>query len=120
MYFLLQNSQIYQLINYIVNIDYDIFQSGNLENWEASLKQFNKQLDVIEDKSKYVIDMCIPALRTTEMGIDLIKNITQIQTRQCLVDHILTKHESIIEKFITEINMVHKIFLVMEIKRKTI
>lgn len=96
-----------------MNIDYDIFQSGNLENWEASLKQFRKELDVIEDQSKYLIDTCIPALRSTEMGIDLIKNVREIQTRPCLVEHILTKHESVIQKFITEITVVDKIFTVI-------
>lgn len=106
--------QIYQLINYIVNIDYDIFQLENLENWEASLKQFRQELAVIENRSKHIIDVCIPALRTTKMGIDLMKSIKEIQTRPCLVQHILTKHESIIKKFVTEISIVDKIFLVMQ------
>lgn len=95
-----------------MNIDYDIFRPANLENWEASLKMFNKKLATIEDDAKFVIDQCIAALRSTDMGIKLIKNVDNINTRRCLIEHIQTKQNGIIKKFISEIEMVEHEFRV--------
>lgn len=105
-------AQIYQLIDYVINIDYDIFRPGNLENWEASLKLFGKRLQTIESDAKNLIDKCIPTLRSTEMGIELINNIERLNTRKCLVKHMLTKHDSIVHKFISEIETIEVEFRV--------
>lgn len=105
-------TQIYQLIDYVINIDYDIFRPGNLENWEASLKLFDKRLQQIERDAKNLIDKCIPTMRSTEMAIELIKTIEQLNTRKCLVDHMLTKHDSIVHKFISEIETIEQEFRV--------
>lgn len=105
-------TQIYQLIDYVINIDYDIFRPGNLENWEASLKLFDKRLQTIERDAKNLIDKCIPTLRSTEMGIELINSIEHLNTRECLVKHMLTKHDSIVHKFISEIETIEQEFRV--------
>lgn len=110
--------QIYQLIDYIINIDYDIFRPGNLENWEASLKLFDKRLQTIERDAKNLIDKCIPTLRSTGMGIELINNIEHLNTRKCLVKHMLTKHDSIVHKFISEIETIEQEFRVRTKKKK--
>lgn len=102
--------QIYKLIDYIVNIDYDIFRPANLENWEASLKMFHTKLAIIEEDAKFVIDQCIEALRSTEMGIKLMENIDHINTRRCLIEHIQTKQDGIVKKFISELEMVEHEF----------
>lgn len=102
--------QIYQLIDYIVNIDYDIFRPANLENWEASLQLFAQKLETIEHDGKNIIDKCIPKLRLTEMGIELINNAKNLNTRKCLAEHMITKHDSIVQKFISEIEMVEQEF----------
>lgn len=108
-------SQIYKLIDYIVNIDYDIFRPANLENWEASLKMFNQKLATIEEDAKLVIDQSIESLRSTEMGVKLIRNINNISTRRCLIDHIHTKYHGIVAKFISELDTVEREFQVREI-----
>lgn len=93
-----------------MNIDYDIFRPANLENWEASLKMFHKKLASIEDDAKFVIDQCVEGLRSTEMGIKLVQNIENINTRRCLIEHIQTKHEGIVKKFISELETVEQEF----------
>lgn len=102
--------QIYKLIDDIVNIDYDIFRPANLENWEASLKMFHTKLAIIEDDAKFVIDQCVEALRSTKMGVKLMQNIGHITTRRCLIDHIRTKHDGIVKKFISELEIVEHEF----------
>lgn len=104
-------TQIYQLIDYVINIDYDIFRPGNLENWEASLKLFNKRLQTIERDAKNLIDKCIPTLRSTEMAIELINSIENLNTRKCLV---ITQHDSIVHKFISEIETIEQEFRVCD------
>lgn len=68
----------------------------------------------IENAAKHIIDRCIPALQSTELGIQLIENIQTVQTRKCLIEHMLTKHDSIIKKFIYEIEIVEKEFQVLD------
>lgn len=107
-------TQIYQLIDYVINIDYDIFRPGNLENWEASLKLFDKRLQTIERDAKNLIDKCIPTMRSTAMAVELINSIEKLNTRQCLVKHMLTKHDSIVHKFISEIETIEQEFRVWQ------
>lgn len=76
---------------------------------------FNQKLAIIEEDAKFEIDQCIETLRSTELGIKLIKNVDDINTRRCLIDHIQTKHEGIVKKFISELEMVEHEFEVKKI-----
>lgn len=69
-------------------------------------------LQTIERDAKNLIDKCIPKLRSTEKGIELINNIVHLNTRKCLVTHMLTKHDSIVHKFISEIETIEQEFRV--------
>lgn len=104
--------QAYKLIDFIGKIDYNIFRPGNLENWEASLGSFHKRLETIEIDARDVIDKCIPSLKLSQQGIMLINNIDKMNTRASLAVHMQSKLESVLEKFITEIEMVEMIFMV--------
>lgn len=95
-----------------MNIDYDIFRPANLENWEASLKMFYKKLAIIEEDTKYVIDQCIGELRSTELGVKLLENVNNINTRGCLINHIQTKYDGIVKKFFCELEIVEHEFQV--------
>lgn len=108
----LRPMQAYKLIDFIGKIDYNIFRPGNLENWEASLNSFNKRLQTIEIDAKDVLDKCIPALKLSEQGIVLINNIDTMNTRTALAVHMRNKRESVLEKFIAEIESVQLIFMV--------
>lgn len=107
--------QAYKLIDFIGKIDYDIFRPGNLENWEASLNNFHKRLQSIEIDAKDVLDNCVPALKLSQRGIELINNIDQINTRQSLATHLQSKLVGVLEKFVAEIESVEKIFTVIYI-----
>lgn len=101
------------MIDFIVDIDYDIFRPSNLENWEASLKSFYKRFDKIESDAKLIIDRCIPELHSTEHGIHMLQSIDKdLYTRRILVDYMLTKFDSVIKKFLNEIEMVQLEFQV--------
>lgn len=100
------------MIGYVLKIDYDIYRPGNLENWEASLKVFTKKLKTIEVLAQNTIDKCIPALRSTEIGVELVNNIPNLNTRTCLVEHLQQKHENITQNFLREIQAVKDEFLV--------
>lgn len=55
--------KVYQLIDYILTIDYDLFKPGNLENWQATLEYFYKYVGQVEIQSYDVLDNCIASLR---------------------------------------------------------
>lgn len=55
--------KIYKLIGHIVNIDYNVFRPGNVENWQATLQFFHIQLAKSEQEAKDVLDNCINNLR---------------------------------------------------------
>lgn len=78
------------------------------------MKLFDKRLQKIEHDARQLIDKCIPTLRSTEMGIELINSIEHLNTRDCLIEHMLTKHDSIVHKFISEIEMIEQEFRVCE------
>lgn len=59
-----------------------------------------------------MLDKCIPALKSSEQGIHLINNIDRVRTRASLVVHMQKKQESVLEKFVSEIEMVELMFLV--------
>lgn len=83
-----------------------------MENWEASLEDFTKKLKTIEVLAQDTINRCIPALRSIEMGVELINNIQNMNTRTCLVEHFLQKHENIIQHFLRDIQAVENEFWV--------
>uniref|UniRef100_A0A182JHI9 Dynein heavy chain tail domain-containing protein n=2 Tax=Anopheles atroparvus TaxID=41427 RepID=A0A182JHI9_ANOAO len=56
-------SKVYRLINHIISVDYDIFASSNLANWEATLEYFHKGVEQVEHEAKVALDRCIPSLR---------------------------------------------------------
>lgn len=95
-----------------MTIDFDIFRPANLENWEASLKIFHKELEIIEDDAKLVIDQCISGLRSTQSGIKQLWYNHGAPTRQCLIEHIQSKHNEIIKKYIDDLDSVDRQFQV--------
>ncbi|KAI8122976.1 axonemal, Dynein heavy chain 10 [Lucilia cuprina] len=99
--------KVYRLLDdMLISVDYDIFQPGNWENWEHTLSTFNKRLDTVESEAKLVIERSITMLRSSELGLSLIRDVKHLDTRQALTEFISTKHENILRFFVTEINAV--------------
>lgn len=73
---------------------------------------FNKNLLIIESDAKLVIDQCIETMRSTELGIELIRNIENINTRRILIDYIQTKYDGVVKKFLSELERVEHEFQV--------
>ncbi|XP_011184312.3 dynein axonemal heavy chain 10 [Zeugodacus cucurbitae] len=99
--------KVYRLLDDMLSsVDYDIFRPGNYENWEHTLETFNRRLEGVESDAKAVIERSINTLRSSDMGLELIKTIKEIDTRDELAEFISTKHENILRFFQTEINSV--------------
>lgn len=103
--------KVYELIQHIVTIDYDVFRPGNLENWEATLEYFQKFVDKTEIEANVVLDRCINVLRSAESGLELIKDVKTMDTRTSVVNHLSKKHESVMRQFVTEVGVVEHEFL---------
>ncbi|XP_058060896.1 dynein axonemal heavy chain 10 [Anopheles bellator] len=104
-------SKVYRLINHIISVDYDIFASSNLANWEATLDYFRKGVEQVEHDAKVALDRCIPTLRSAELGLELLKNLDRIETRPALAKHLSSKYENIMKQFLAEVGMVEHEFL---------
>lgn len=76
------------------------------------MKLFNKKLTTLECEAKHLIDKCIPTLRSTSVGIELMNDISDLHTRECLVEHMLGKYDSIVRRFISEIDTIQHHFQV--------
>lgn len=50
--------------------------------------------------------------RSAEQGLTLINDLNNMKTRKSLAEHMSTKHELILKKFIAEIGIVEHEFLV--------
>ncbi|GAB0094127.1 Dynein heavy chain [Sergentomyia squamirostris] len=103
--------RVYSLIDLIVQIDYDVFRSGNLENWMATLDLFRRKIQMCETQGKFVLDNCIDSLRSAEYGLELIADLPVIHTRRIFIEHMQKKYESVLKKFLTEITLVENEFV---------
>lgn len=106
----------FQLVNLILQIDYDVFRPGNLENWEATLDYFKKNVELLEIEAKFVLDRSIQSLRSAEQGLSLIRDTQASDTRKAFIEHMSTKHESVMRQFISELGIVEYEFLVRFIR----
>lgn len=102
----------FKLVNLILQIDYDVFRPSNLENWEATLDYFKKHVEILEIEAKLVLDRSIQSLRSAEQGLSLIRDTQASDTRKAFIEHMSTKHESVMRQFISELGIVEYEFLV--------
>lgn len=110
--------KVYRLLDDMLkSVDYDIFRPGNWENWEHTLSTFNKRLDAVESEAKQVIKKSITMLRSSDLGLSLIRDVKQLDTRKALTEFISTKHENLLRFFVTEINAVECEYMVSFIKK---
>ncbi|XP_058981464.1 dynein axonemal heavy chain 10-like [Musca domestica] len=104
--------KVYRLLDdMLTSVDYDIFRPGNWENWEHTLSTFNKRLDAVESEAKQVIEKSITMLRSSDLGLELIRDVKLLDTRKALTDFLSTKHENLLRFFVTEINTVECEFM---------
>lgn len=106
--------KVYRLLNHILNVDYDIFVPNNRDNWEATLDYFYKCMETVENEARAVLDQCIDSLKSAEQGLELVGYMSNIETREKLLKHLMLKKESIVRKLLTEIGIVEHEFLVSE------
>lgn len=97
---------------HILNVDYDIFVPNNKDNWEASLDYFYKCMESVENEARLVLDQCIDSLKSAEQGLELVGYLNTIETRDKLLKHLLSKKETIMKKFLSEVGVVEHEFLV--------
>lgn len=105
--------KVYALLNHVLNADYDLFVINNLDNWEATLDYFYKCMESVENEARVVLDQCIDSLKSAELGLELLGYLNTIETREKLLKHLLSKKESIMRKFVTEVGVVEHEFLVI-------
>ncbi|XP_064550918.1 dynein axonemal heavy chain 10 [Drosophila montana] len=104
--------KIYRLLDDLIrSVDYDMFLPSNWENWEYSLEQFNRRLEMLEIEAKAVIDQSINSLLSAQKGIKLLINANSIDTRKVLQEFVSTKHENLLRFFVSEINNVENVFV---------
>lgn len=109
--------KVYRLLNHVLNVDYDIFVPNNKDNWEATLDYFYKLMEGVENDARVVLDQCIDSLKSAEQGLELVSYLNTIETREKLLKHLLSKKESIMRKFVTEVGIVEHEFLVSDAVR---
>lgn len=106
--------KVYRLLDEMLSgIDYDIFRPGNWENWEHSLSMFNRRLEHVSSEAKSIIDIGLTMLTSSDLGLELIRDIKTIDTRDDFVDFISSKHENLLRFFVSEINVVEYEYLVI-------
>jgi dynein heavy chain len=104
--------KVYRLLNHILSIDYNIFEPNNFDNWESTLDYFYKQMEMVENEARIVLDQCIDSLKSAEQGLELIAYMCAVETRDKLLKHLMSKRESVMKKFVTEVGIVEHEFLV--------
>uniref|UniRef100_A0A1A9X2L6 Dynein heavy chain tail domain-containing protein n=1 Tax=Glossina brevipalpis TaxID=37001 RepID=A0A1A9X2L6_9MUSC len=99
--------KVYRLLDdMLTSIDYDVFLPSNWENWEYTLDTFNRRLDSLESEAKTVIERSITLLRSSDLGLELLRDTKRMDTRESLKEFMSTKHDNLLRYFVTEINNV--------------
>lgn len=97
--------------SYYMNLDYDPFHRIDVEYWDASLDDFHLKIVSLENETKMFINRCVESLRTPASGIKFMLSIVKMNTRQCLVDHILNTSDNVVKILIAYIGNVEHEFL---------
>ncbi|XP_050455387.1 dynein axonemal heavy chain 10 [Cataglyphis hispanica] len=102
--------QVDALVVPIEEVDFDIFNVFNKENWEALTAWFYEQVTYLEDKAKFYIDECFTVLISAENALEMLLKFKNIKTRASIQSLLLRKFDLIMQQFSKEINIVENIY----------
>lgn len=102
--------QVDALVVPIEEVDFDIFNVFNKENWEALTAWFYEQVTYLEDKAKFYIDECFMVLISAENALEMLLKFKNIKTRATIQSLLLHKFDVIMQQFSKEINIVENIY----------
>lgn len=92
-----------------MDMDFDIFCRQNVEYWDAVVEEFESKIKLFESDTNLFINECVELLRCPANGIELMKSIRELNTRQCFVDYLLSRCDNVVKILISYIgNMEHE------------
>ncbi|XP_018050925.1 PREDICTED: dynein heavy chain 10, axonemal [Atta colombica] len=98
------------LIVPIEEVDFDIFDVFNKENWEALNAWFYEEVIFLEDQAKFYIDECFMVLISAENSLEMLLKFKNIKTRAAIQHQLFRKFNVIMQQFSKEINVVESIY----------
>jgi len=98
------------LIIPIEEVDFDIFDVFNKENWEALNAWFYEEVIFLEDQAKFYIDECFMVLISAENSLEMLLKFKNIKTRAAIQHQLFRKFNVIMQQFSKEISVVESIY----------
>ncbi|XP_055373636.1 dynein axonemal heavy chain 10 [Condylostylus longicornis] len=95
--------KVYHILDDIIVVDYDIFRPTNLADWDDTMSNFNKRVELMELEAQNVIDNCMATLHSSDKGLMFIQEVFNIDTRDVLTEHVKNKYENVSRFFLSEI-----------------
>jgi dynein heavy chain len=101
-----------RLVIQIESADFDIFSENHKENWEAIMAFFYKEVRKLEQEGVRFIDQSFKTLRSSESALEMLSKLKNVQTRQIILDRLLTKFDVILDQFNKELLVIDDSFTV--------
>ncbi|XP_056647538.1 dynein axonemal heavy chain 10 [Diorhabda sublineata] len=95
-----------KLVVQIENTDFDIFDLNSSENWEAIMGLFYKEVRQLELEGVSFIDQSFKMIRSSESALDMLLKFKYIETREVIMNKLMSKFDVILDQYIKEILMV--------------
>lgn len=93
------------------DLDFDPFARGNVEYWDAALEEFEEKVRSLENDTVQCLDRCVELLRTPAAGIDFMRRIVAMNTRERVQKHVLGMGDNVAKVLIAYIGNVEHEFM---------
>ncbi|KAJ8963302.1 hypothetical protein NQ318_018771 [Aromia moschata] len=105
-----------RLVLPIENTDFDIFDKGCKENWDAIMDSFHKEVRKLDLEGVGFIDQSFKMIRqatakSSESALEMLLKFKHMETRQLIQDRLMLKFDVILDQYMKEILIVEDAFM---------
>ncbi|XP_045466201.1 dynein axonemal heavy chain 10 [Harmonia axyridis] len=104
------SKRVERLVIQIENTDFDIFKESSKENWDQVMDNFYNEVRKLDMEAVNFIDQSFKILRSSEIALDMLLKFKHMETRQVILDRLMSKFDVILDQFMKEVLEVDNIF----------
>ncbi|KAK9891062.1 hypothetical protein WA026_013388 [Henosepilachna vigintioctopunctata] len=104
------SKRVEKLVIQIENTDFDIFKESHKENWDQVMDHFYHEVRKLDMEAVNFIDQSFKILRSSEIALDMLIKFKHMETRQVILDRLMSKFDVILDQFVKEVLEVDNVF----------
>ncbi|KAL3287845.1 hypothetical protein HHI36_002303 [Cryptolaemus montrouzieri] len=104
------SKRVEKLVVQIENTEFDIFKESTKENWDQVMDTFYNEVKKLDMEAVNFIDQSFKILRSSEIALEMLIKFKHMETRQVILDRLMSKFDVILDQFMKEVLEVDNIF----------